>query len=122
MRFLNRTPLVLYRKEESEGYLGEDGVWVYASQEQEIPFRCSLQPYIKNSQEELDLPEGVKQEDLRYVFTKTPIRTGDDRLKVKADEIEIDGVRYQCLSVKNFTGFGLKSDHYECMFARKDKL
>ena len=119
---MNKTPLIIYRREESEGYLGEDGKWVYGSVEEEIPLRCSLQPYVKNSQEEVTLPEGIRQDDLRYVFTKSYVRTSDDVTKAKADEIEINGIRYQCLSVKDFTGFGLKTDHYECMFARKDKL
>lgn len=122
MRFLNKTPLIVYRRDNTEGYLGDDGRWVYSNNIQEIPIRCSLQPYVKNSQEELNLPEGIKQEDLRYILTKTPILVADDITKTEADEVEIIGIRYQCLSVKNFTGFGLKTDHYECMFARKDKL
>lgn len=122
MRFLSKTPLNLYRKNSSDGYLNEEGVWEYSSTEEVIPIRCSLQPYVRNAQEESFLPEGIKQEDLRYIFTKTPIRVADDRDNIKADETVIDGVRYQCLMVKDFTGFSLKTDHYECVFARKDKL
>lgn len=122
MRALQRTPLTIFRRDEAEGYLGVDGKWVYDVNVEEIPIRCSLQPYVKNSQEEVNLPEGIKQEDLRYVFTKTLIRTADDINKIEADETIIDGFRYQCLSVKPFVGYGLRSDHYECMFARKDKL
>lgn len=123
MRFLNKTPITVYRRHtDDEGYLGEDGRWVYDVQEDAIPIRCSLQPYIREGNDKEYLPEGIKAEDSLYLFTKTEIFTSDDRLKKRADEVEVYGYRYQCIRVKNYTGFGLRTDHYECVFVRKDKL
>lgn len=120
---MNKTPLTIYRpSSSSEGYLDDKGRWVYDPQEVEIPIRCSLQPYTREGEDKVYLPEGVKEEDSRFVFTKTPILGADDRTKRKPDETVIEGVRYQCVRVRNYTGFGLKTDHYEAVFVRTDKL
>lgn len=118
-----RTNLTVYRIKKGTSYLSEDGDWIEGtgSDVEEIPIKCSLQPYV-NGNEQRDLPDGIRATDARYIFTKTEILQADDRTQIAADEVEIDGVRYECDRVKPFVGFGLITDHYECVFIRKDKL
>ena len=118
-----RNPLTIYRVKKGTSYLDEDGNWIEGSggDVEEIPIKCSLQPYV-NGNEQQELPDGIRATDARYVFTKTEILQADDREQIEADETEIDGVRYECSRVKPFVGYGLRSDHYECVFIRKDKL
>lgn len=117
-----KNKLNVYRLKASESYLNDDGIYVEGTASQEIiPIRCSLQPYT-NGNENIELPSGAKSEDAVFVYTKTFIRQIDDRQGVNPDEIEVEGVRYECYRVKNYTGFGLITDHYECVFLKKDKL
>lgn len=116
-----RNKLDIYRIGAEEGYLDENGKWFYGNTEQVIPIKCSLQPYVSGNQER-ELPDGVSATDARYVFTKTKILQSDDRTGIKADETVVEGIRYQCFRVKDYNMYGLPTDHYECIFVRKDKL
>lgn len=120
INLLKTTKTNLYRPTSNGGYLNADRKWVEASSEEIIPIQCNLQPYI-NGEQQQDLPDGIRLDETYYLFTKTPVRQADDRNNIESDEIEIDGVRYECFRVKKFVGFGLVSDHYECIFIKKDK-
>ena len=117
---LRTTSTVLYRSSGSDRYLTDDGKWVESSTIEEIPIKCNIQPY-QGGEEQRDLPDGIRLDEALSLFTKTKVIQADDRSKVESDEIEIEGVRYECFGVKKFVGFGLISDNYECLFIKKDK-
>ena len=117
MQLLNKTPLVALRHN-SEGEFNENYEWVDSNPD-EVPFKCSLQPLSKNSEVKI-LPEGVTSSDAFVVLTKTEILEDNEHTKQKADEVEIRGRRYKAFKVFPWTGFGLSTDHYRCIFIKKD--
>ena len=121
MSLINRTSLNIYRKTASGGYLDDNGNWVDSATETVIPIKCSLQPF-RNGDQQIDLPEGISSKDSYFIFTKTEVLSADDRTDTKADETEIKGVRYECFWVEDWTHYGLSTDHYKCVFIKKDKL
>lgn len=120
MKLLNKTSLNVYRLSGSGGYQDANGNWVEGS-ETIVPIKCSLQPF-RNGDSQRDLPEGIRSDEVYVVYTKTPILSADDRTKRKADEIEIQGVRFECFFAENWNWYGLNSDHYKAVFIKKDKL
>lgn len=122
MSLIGKTALTIYRKLPSSGYLDDDGNWIDNTADEVVPIVCSLQPF-RNGDQQLDLPDGIRSEDAYFIYTKTEILSADDRQPTqKADETEIKGVRYECFRVEDWTHYGLSTDHYKCVFIKKDKL
>ena len=120
MRLINRTTIPVFRRLEASGYLDENNRWVEGNEEDCFNIKCSIQPF-RNGDEQIELPEGVRTEEVRYVFTKTELFTNDENLEREADEIEYKDFRWECFSVEDWTGHRLRTDHYRCVFIRKDK-
>ena len=81
--------------------------------------QCSLQPFKGIAQKVL--PDGYKADDARLVYTQTKLNTTSQFTKVQADETQIDGLTYECFLVEDWNQFNLSTDHYRCIFVRKDQ-
>lgn len=119
-QLLNKTSLNLYRVDGSSGYLDDNNNWVKGA-ETVIPIKCSLQPY-RNGRTERDLPDGVYSEDAFFVYSKSEMLTTDEFSNRVADQIEIDGRRYECFFSEPWVFYNLQADHYKAIFIKKDKL
>ena len=80
------------------------------------PLRASVQPADGEALE--TLPEGERTSDAILVMTRTPLRTGSQFEGTRADEVIVDGVRYQVRTVKRWPSV---LPHYECVCTRVDE-
>lgn len=117
---LNKFTLSITRKDAGTGYYDDDYNYVEGTTSN-FNIQCSIQPF-KEGKGKDDLPEGVSSRDVRVVLTKTELRTAEESTNQEADETVIDGITYVCFDAANWTGHGLNSDHYRCLFIKKDKL
>lgn len=122
MRLLNTHTLTITRLVAGSGY--QDPVtkkWVDGTQEAPFDISCSIQPF-RNGKEQIKLPEHINSKDVRIVYTKTELYETDEFAERKADTTVIGGLEFECFRVEPWTGFNLSTDHYKCLFIRKDKL
>jgi len=85
MKALNKQPFI--RRRSDGGYYNEEGKWINGDLT-DLDIRGSLQP-IGNLAQEIQrvLPEGVRMDDVRVLYTRTEVRVGNDRTGVEADDI-----------------------------------
>lgn len=115
MRLINRRALEITRK--GSGYY-QGGRWVEGTPES-ISIRCNIQPY-QQGDKSFILPEGIEAEDVRVVYTRTPLKTSSQHEETEADTTIIDGLTYVCKSVRDWSQNGMKLSHYEAFFVRQD--
>ncbi len=88
MRILNKQGFTL-RRFGSDGYYDDTGKWVDGNTV-ETPFRGSLQPPASSKESsniQKVLPESSRLEDSRILYTRTELRTSNDRLGETADYV-----------------------------------
>jgi hypothetical protein len=119
MKLLRRTALTALRYSEAGGEYNEHYEWI-DSEITEVPFKCSLQP-INRGQDVMILPEGISAKDAYLVLTETKLLEDNEFSNQKADEVDIKGIRFKAHNVSDWTGYGLKSDHYRAILIRSDK-
>ena len=117
-RLIRKIPLTVYRI--SEGTSNPDGTYTPGG-ETTVDILCNIQPF-RMGDVQKTLPEGLRAEDAVIVYTETLLRTVDQFDGTKADQIELDGRRYEALNVENWARNGLRLDHYKAVFVRQDKL
>jgi hypothetical protein len=113
---LLRIPIVITRVEKGEWQ--EDGSFTEGVTTP-INVKGSIQPYSPNNSQVV-LPEGIRASDAVTIWTKTLIRTANQFSKTLADTTVIDGQEYLAIDVANWARHGLRLDHYEVVFIRKD--
>jgi hypothetical protein len=59
--------------------------------------------------------------DARVVFTETKLQTSSQFTKIQADETTIDSLIYECFEVEDWNQYSLSTDHFRCIFVRKDE-
>lgn len=114
---LKYQPLTITRYSNG-GYYREDGEWIVGSTSP-LTIQASVQPYQK-SEQQIILPEGVTEDDVRLVMTKSQLQTASEYNNNNADTTVIEGHVYEAFSVKNWTLYN--TSHNECIFVRKDKI
>lgn len=62
-----------------------------------------------------NLPEGLRERDVRKVFTETMLRPASQHSGTSADRIDVDGVAYEVMTV---TPWRAVLVHYEVVVAR----
>ena len=98
----------------------EEGDYIPPTEAPAVPIRCSIQPY-KDGMFRVPLPEGVMAKDARVIYTKTELLTANEYIGQVADEIVIQNIPYQCHYVEDWNRYGLRTDHYKCVFVKKDR-
>jgi hypothetical protein len=83
--------------------------------------KFSIQPFTKGSTQHV-LPEGIKSDDARVLFTKFAMKQASQKTKLKADRVEIDDEIYVAFKVASWSTHGLLADHYEALAIREDIL
>jgi len=88
-----------------------------------IEAEFSIQPFQKGS-EMLVLPDGIRSSDAYVLYGTTPIKEADSDAtpKTKADKVVIDGKSYFAFNVANWSFHGSRSDHYESIFIKEEKV
>ena len=85
MKALNKQPFIRNRSE--GGYYDLDGKWIDGDVVS-VDIRGSLQPMGGLAQEiQRVLPEGIRMDDVRVLYTRSEVRTGNDRTGTEADDI-----------------------------------
>lgn len=121
LKLLNRFTLSIVRKTAGTGYLDPTSrKWIQGTDEAAFDISCSVQPF-RNGDNQLKLPEGVEANNAIVVLTKTELKTSDELTNQEPDTTTYKGQSYECFNVEDWTGHGLKTDHYRCVFIRKDK-
>jgi len=106
-----RRTLTYYRDPGGGSFI--DGTWnqpalISAS------FTASIQPV--KPQEMLLLPEARRNEETLKLYTSTALRTADEQNNLNADQVEIDGARYEVLSVATWGNDIIP--HYKALVVR----
>ena len=125
MRLLNTSTIPVTRKTPNSGYLDpQTRQWVEGTAETTFHVNCSIQPWLETNKHNktIKLPEGVTSGDVLWVFTTTELKQAREQLNQEADTALIDGLEYECFVVKNWKRYGLRVDHYHCLFILKDLL
>ena len=104
MRILRHNSLTIERRTAGAGFLDDDGNYIEPSVSENINIRCSIQPF-RNGDEQVELPEGVETDDAEFVYTQTLLLTNDEFTNQDADEALINGRRYECFRVENWSRY-----------------
>lgn len=110
----------LYRRNNSSGYLNEDGEWIQATFLPASILECNIQP-MRQGRSKVILPDGVRTDSVIVVRTFTELSIQDHVLNTEGDEIEYKGKRYEAFIEEDFSSYNLRTDHYKYLFIRKDK-
>lgn len=110
-RLMKTHSLVFIRP--AQGYFSK-GKWVAGGVDVEIPAIGSLQPF-KKGWDSIVLPEGTRTEDAKTFLSLVKLQPANDHTKpvTRSDYTIIDGKRFEIWSFEDWTGFGLRTDHYE---------
>ena len=122
IRLLKTSSLDVTRKvatDEDDQY-DDQGNYIPPTDDPIVPIKCSIQPY-KDGMFRVPLPEGVMAKDARLIYTKTELLTANEYTGQVADEVIIQGMPYQCHNVEDWNQYGLRTDHYKCVFVKKDR-
>jgi hypothetical protein len=121
LRLLSTHNLQVLRKVTGTGYIDQETrLWVSGTYDETINLTCGLQP-LSGKNRKL-LPEGVSATDSKLVFSREALRTAEEHLEQESDVVIVAGINYEVISVEDWTGYGLKSDHYKSIITRKDRL
>jgi hypothetical protein len=93
-------------------YVG--GRWVDGS---EGPFTIQGSHQPANGEERRNLPEGVRSDDIRKIYTDARLQEADETEGQTADEIELDGTRYRVIKVYSYP-FGSSFGYNKVMVER----
>ena len=119
-RLFNTHTLTITRTQANTGYIDEDGNYVDGTTSN-FDINCNIQPFRKGDTE-MELPEGVRSEDVRVIYTKTQLLNNIEQLNQEADTTVIDGLQYECHNVATWIGYQLRAaENYKVMFVRVDK-
>lgn len=116
-----------FERDSAGGYLDAGGNWVESTKTTLEYVEGNLQPFrtgnnlLKNGEYRQITDAGYSASDARIFYTKTRLRTANQFTKTKADRTQIDGLWYNVFSVKDWSRYGLGSDHYECILVREDQ-
>lgn len=96
------------------GTAGSDGHWTAPAVASTFTIAASVQPVTGRALQ--DLPEGMRADDVRWIYTNTELRTvatdgGNDR----PDEVTIEGDVYRVFKVEHFR---VLSGHYRAQAVR----
>ncbi len=124
MKALNKQPFIRNRSE--GGYYTQSGKWVDGDTIS-LDIRGSLQPVGALAQEiQRVLPEGIRMDDVRVLYTRTDVRTGNDRTGTEADDILFSNTLtgrdevYEVFRVDPWTALH-KLSHFKAYVFLKDK-
>jgi hypothetical protein len=122
IRLLNTSSLDVARKvaTDEDDQWDDQGNYIPPQDNIVVPIKCSIQPY-KDGMFRVPLPEGIMANDARIIYTKTEILTANEYTGQVADEITINSMPYQCHYVEDWSQYGLRTDHYKCVFVKKDR-
>lgn len=106
---------------DSSGSYNEDGDWVSGTETTET-IKCIVQPY-RNGSSQFILPEGVKSEDTRVVYSKSDLRNTSEHYKYVADILIIDDLKYQVQQVSDYSKYikSITNLHYQCLAVQVSK-
>lgn len=118
-KLLDEQDIELLRK--GNGSYNSDGDWVPAT-EVSSTIQCIVQPYRQGSKQFV-LPEGIKSEDTRIIYTTFPLRNTNEFYKYNADILVIDGLRYEIQSVADYSKYvkSIINLHYQCLAVLETK-
>ena len=118
-KLLDEQDIELLRK--GNGAYNEDGDWVTAAETSSI-IQCIVQPYREGAKQFI-LPEGIKSEDTRVVYTKFALRNTNEFYRYNADILVIDGLRYEVQSVADYSKYvkSIINLHYQCLVVLETK-
>lgn len=118
-KLLVEQDIELLRK--GNGSYNEDGDWVPTAETSSI-IQCIVQPYREGAKQFI-LPEGIKSEDIRIVYTKFALRNTNEFYKYNADILVIDGLRYEVQSVADYSKYtkSIINLHYQCLVVLETK-
>lgn len=119
-RLLKTHSLVVTRKSPTGEY-NDDGDWVDGTTLDPFTVKGSLQPF-RQGKSKVELPDGVRQQDVRLFYTKAILTTSDEILNQEADTTLIDGIPYECWYVEPWVGNSLMTDHHKVFWVREDRL
>lgn len=121
MRLLSTHKIDVTRRVANTGYIDPDTrKWVEGASEKTFSITCSLQPI--SGKNRRMMPEGVSTTHSKLVFSKEPLLTADEHLDQESDTVNLGGIMYEVISVEDWTGYGLVTDHHKSIITRKDKL
>jgi hypothetical protein len=106
------------------GDYDENGDWTSDVLPDEVDIQASVQPFWRqssNGKTRVSLPEGVRVEDVRVIYTKDEIKTSGISSKREADRITLEDTTYYAYLKRNWTLYGLSVDHFEVFFIRDDE-
>ena len=124
---LLKTSSLTFTRDNADGYIGLEGLPIPSTTTELTEVQGSLQPFrtgnniLKNGDYQILTQAGYSSDDARIFYTKTRLQTTNQHLKRKADLTTIDGLTYFVFSVKDWSSYGLFTDHYECILAREDQ-
>ena len=100
-----------------KGYYDKSGQYVSATTVTLIDAVGNLQPWTPYNNQ-LVLPEGTREQDLRIYYTKTELRVVDQYENLPADETTIDGDNWTVFTKQPWTGYSLTPDHNSYVLIR----
>ncbi len=122
IRLLKTSSLDVTRKvaTDEDDQWDDQGNYIPPTDDPLVPIECSIQPY-KDGMFRVPLPEGIMAKDARIIYTKTELLTANEYTGQVADEVTIQDMPYQCHYVEDWNQYGLRTDHYKCVFVKKDR-
>jgi len=120
LRLLQKFTLTI-NGDDGGGFWNDKGRWVEdPTPPAALVIKCSIQPF-KMGANQMILPEGKTTSDAKIVLTTTLLKTSDQFGKTLADTTVINGLRYYAKAVEDWTGHGLRTDHFKILFIRDDQ-
>lgn len=121
MKLLNRQSYTVKRQNQDTSYIDDDGNWITPEAEVEtFTVKGNRQPF-RNGLTQVILPEGVESNDAFLFYSHTQLLPADELTEQVADIMLINGIEHECFRMEDWTGYGLKTDHYKHVFIRADK-
>lgn len=110
----------LIKKSTEGGYLNNNHEWVTADEVTSVDLHCNIQPF-NTAKSKIILPDGVRTDDIIVLRTRTQLTIADHYKEEEGSLIEYKGIRYEIFMEKDWSSYGLASDHFEYLFKRQDE-